>query len=265
MSFTLHQGTTPLIISIPHAGVEIPAAFAGLFRADWLARRDADWHIPALYGFARELGASVISARVSRSVIDLNRDPEGGSLYPGQATTGLCPVETFDGEPLYDGAGPDAAETARRVAEYFWPYHQALSAEIARVKAAHGFAVLYDAHSIRSRIPRLFAGELPHFNIGTHDGRACPPAMTAKVAEICAASGFSFVVNGRFKGGWITRHYGQPEARVYALQMELAMRGYMDEPEIPTPLNWPGAMKNPAPVAATLKQILEGLRHDPLG
>ncbi|WP_298284942.1 N-formylglutamate deformylase [Acidocella sp.] len=263
MSFTLHQGSAPLIVSIPHAGVEIPAEFAGRFRSDWLARRDADWHMPALYGFAKTLGASMICARVSRSVIDLNRDPAGGSLYPGQATTGLCPTETFDGAPLYVGDGPDEAETARRVARYFWPYHQALGAEIARVKARHGFAVLYDAHSIRSRIPRLFAGELPQFNIGTHDGRACPPGMAARVAGICAASGFSFVLNGRFKGGWITRHYGQPEARVYALQMELAMRGYMDEPEEPTPGNWPSALKNPAPVGAILQQILGDLVHEP--
>jgi formiminoglutamase len=262
MIFDLHQGDGPVIVSVPHAGVEIPEEFAGVFVSDWLAVRDADWYIPELYGFVRELGASVIAARVSRSVIDLNRDPSGVSLYPGQATTGLCPVETFDGAPLFMGPGPDEAEIVRRLGQYFWPYHAALEAEIVRVKALHGYAILYDAHSIRSRIPRLFDGELAQFNIGTNDGASCPAQMTARVEEVCAQSGFSHVVNGRFKGGWITRAYGKPERQVYALQMELAMRGYMVEPDEPAPDNWPTEMTNTVPIGATLYRILKGLCHD---
>lgn len=257
--YTLRQGKTPLILSIPHAGIEIPAEFSETFRSDWLARKDADWHLPALYSFAEALDATILAATVSRSVIDLNRDPSGASLYPGQATTGLCPVETFDGEPLYVGAPPDEAEIARRRALYFDPYHTALRAEIARVHALHGRVVLYDCHSIRSQIPRLFPGELPQFNIGTNDGKSCNPAVQAQVEQICAQSGYSYVVNGRFKGGWITRHYGDPAGNVQALQMELGCRGYMEEVLPTTPQNWPTNLKNPAPIQPILEQILKGL------
>ncbi|WP_298214923.1 N-formylglutamate deformylase [Acidocella sp.] len=257
--FSLRQGQAPLLLSIPHAGTEIPEELAGRFVSPWLARKDTDWHLPRLYAFAEALDATIIAARFSRSVIDLNRDPSGASLYPGQATTGLCPVESFDGEPLYRGPAPDAAEIARRRALWFTPYHAALRGEIARLRARHARIVLYDCHSIRSRIPRLFAGELPQFNIGTNDGKSCAPALAAGVRDICAASGFSFVVNGRFKGGWITRHYGDPARGVHAIQMELACRGYMDEPAGVTADNWPTPLKQPAPIQPVLEQILKGL------
>ncbi len=257
--FTLRRGAAPLILSMPHAGTEIPQEFAGVFVSDWLARKDADWHIPKLYAFAEALDATIIAATISRAVIDLNRDPSGASLYPGQATTGLCPTESFDGEPLYAAATPDDTETARRREHYFRPYHAALEGEIARLRAKHGNIVLYDCHSIRSHIPRLFPDDLPQFNIGTNGGASCAPNYQACVEEICARSGFSWVLNGRFKGGWITRHYGQPQNGVHAIQMELAMRGYMDEPVTPTPENWPTAFNSSAPILPVLKDILKGL------
>jgi N-formylglutamate deformylase len=256
--FTLRRGNAPLILSIPHAGTEIPEEFSGVFVSGWLARKDADWYLAELYAFAAELDATILTAKISRSVIDLNRDPSGVSLYPGQATTGLCPTETFDGENLYQGATPDDAEIARRREKYFAPYHAALTAEIARLRTLHERVVLYDCHSIRSHIPRLFPGELPQFNIGTNDNKACDPALTAQVAAVCAASGFSHVVNGRFKGGWITRHYGNPAGGVHAIQMELGCRGYMDEPAAPGPDNWPTPLLTPAPIAPVLQSILKG-------
>ncbi len=256
--FTLRRGHAPLILSIPHAGTEIPDEFLGVFVSDWLARKDADWHLPELYSFAEALDATIIGAKISRSVIDVNRDPSGVSLYPGQATTGLCPTETFDGEPLYKGAMPDEAEIARRRETYFAPYHAALRAEIDRLRSQHERVVLYDCHSIRSRIPRLFEGELPQFNIGTNDGKSCDPALQAHVSAVCAQSGFSYVVNGRFKGGWITRHYGAPEKGIHAIQMELGCRGYMDEPSPATEQNWPTPLKTPASIQPILEKILKG-------
>lgn len=257
--YTLHRGQSPLILSIPHAGTEIPEEFSECFVSDWLARKDADWHLPTLYAFAADLGATIVAARISRSVIDLNRDPSGVSLYPGQATTGLCPVETFDGEPLYAGTLPDEAEIDRRRALYFTPYHQALQAEIARIHSLHGRVVLYDCHSIRSRIPRFFEGELPQFNVGTNDGKSCTPLLQERVKDICARSGFSYIVNGRFKGGWITRHHANLARHIQTIQMELGCRGYMDEPSTPAVENWPTALKNPAPIQPILKQILQSL------
>ncbi len=257
--FSLRRGNAPLVLSIPHAGTEIPEALADVFVSGWLARKDADWWLRELYSFAEALDATIIAANISRSVIDLNRDPAGVSLYPGQATTGLCPTETFDGEPLYKAATPDEAEIARRRETYFMPYHNALRAEIERVHALHGRVVLYDCHSIRSHIPRLFAGELPQFNIGTNDGKSCDEVVQAHVQYACAESGFSYVVNGRFKGGWITRHYGEPARNIHAIQMELGCRGYMDEPLPVNETNWPTALKTPAPVQPVLETILKGL------
>ncbi|WP_176590307.1 N-formylglutamate deformylase [Sphingobium sp. EM0848] len=249
----IHRGDAPLVIAVPHAGTDLADVGEG-FRSPWLARRDVDWWVDRLYGFARDMGATLIQTRISRSVIDLNRDPSGASLYPGQATTELCPSMTFDGEPLYTDALPDEAEIARRRSRWFDPYHAALTEEMERLRARHPHVVLYDAHSIRSRIPRLFEGVLPQFNIGTNDGATCAPALSAAVEHICAASGRGHVLNGRFKGGWTTRHYGRPEQGVHAIQMELAMRGYLDEPDAPTEANWPPAF-DPAR-AAGLHPIL---------
>lgn len=248
-------GTAPLIVSIPHAGAEISDVYHESLRSLWLARKDADWWMPQLYGFAEALGATIIRTHISRTVIDVNRDPSGVSLYPGQATTGLCPVTTFDGEPLYlDGLSPDDIDARRLL--YFEPYQAALQSEIVRLRQSHSQVVLYDCHSIRSRIPRLFDGDLPHFNIGTNDGKSCDPGLARAVVEICeAADGFGHVVNGRFKGGYITRVYGVPADGVHAIQMELACRGYMHEPDAPDEANWPVLFD--ADYAAPIQAVLE--------
>jgi formiminoglutamase len=253
------QGTAPLIVSIPHAGTEIPESYQPELHSLWLARKDADWWLPQLYAFAEDLGATIIRTHISRTIIDVNRDPSGASLYPGQTTTGLCPTETFDGEPLYvDGASPE--DIAARREAYFVPYHAAITAEIARLKPRHKSIILYDCHSIRSEIPRLFQGTLPHFNIGTNDGKSCVGSVTKKVVSLCAADQkFSHVVNGRFKGGYITRHHGDPAQGVNAIQMELACRTYMAEPKSPTETNWPTPYDADyaAPAQRIIKSILE--------
>ena len=256
----VHRGEAPLIISFPHTGTEIPPDIEAQLVSPWLARKDADWWIHRLYGFARDLCATTVRTAISRSVIDVNRDPSGASLYPGQATTELCPTTTFDGERLYRGQNPDDLEIARRRDTWFAPYHAALDAEVARLRAAHGKVVLYEAHSIRSRIPRLFDGELPNFNLGTNSGASCAPELAAAVESACDASRFSSVTNGRFKGGWTTRHYGRPQDGVHAIQMELACRGYMDDPATPpTPQTWPSAYSDTqaAPMRAALTDVLK--------
>jgi formiminoglutamase len=238
----VHEGDQPLIVSFPHTGTEIPPDIERRLVSPWLARKDADWWIHELYAFAHELGATTVRTAMSRTVIDVNRDPSGASLYPGLATTELCPTTTFDGEPLYRDGGPDAAEIGERTALWFAPYHAELERQIERLRARHGAVVLYDAHSIRSAIPRLFEGRLPHFNIGTNSGASCAPALAAAVDCACEVSPFERVLNGRFKGGWTTRRYGRPEAGVHAIQMELACRAYLDEPpgEV-EPAAWPPA------------------------
>ncbi|HTC52942.1 MAG TPA: N-formylglutamate deformylase [Steroidobacteraceae bacterium] len=226
------EGDSPLLLSIPHSGTDIPEHLKPGLVSPFLARCDTDWWVERLYDFGMSLGASVVRTTLSRTVIDVNRDPTGRSLYPGQATTGLCPVTTFDGAALYaPGEEPHDAAIAARIRDYFLPYHAALSAQLSRLKARHGAIVLYDCHAIRSRVPRLFQGELPQFNLGTHNGGSCDPRLRESVARVCAASGHSHVVDGRFKGGYITRHYGRPATHIHALQMELACRGYLHEPE----------------------------------
>lgn len=252
----VHRGRAPLVVAFPHGGSDL-AGLDARFVSPWLAQRDADWWIAELYAFACDMGATTIATTVSRSVIDCNRDPSGASLYPGQATTELVPTTTFDGDPLYRDAVPDADEIAARRATWFDPYHAALAGEIARLRADHPRVVLYDAHSIRSRIARLFEGELPQFNIGTNSGASCAPELEAAIAGVCAASGLGHVVNGRFKGGWTTRHYGRPETGVHAVQMELAMRGYLAEPECLDPATWPAPL-DPSPlIAPILHKVLE--------
>ncbi len=223
-------GSTPLVISMPHVGREIPAGVAARMTPHALAVPDTDWHVEQLYGFARASGAAWLEPRLSRYVVDLNRPPDDAALYAGQVSTGLCPRESFDGEPLYRDAGPAAAEVAERRREYWEPYHQALASLLAAARARHGYAVLLDAHSIRSQVPRLFPGRLPDVNLGTNDGRSCDPTLAAAVVAVLAAqSDFSHVLDGRFKGGYITRHYGRPADGVHALQIELAQSAYMDE------------------------------------
>jgi len=251
----VHRGAAPLVVAFPHGGTGL-AGLDDAFVSPWRARLDTDWWVEDLYAFVRDLGATTVTTGISRSVIDMNRDPSGASLYPGQATTELCPTTTFDGDPLYRGATPDADEIARRKRTFFEPYHAALAAEIERLRALHGRVVLYDAHSIRSHVPRLFDGELRQFNIGTNAGATCTPELEAAVAAICAASGRSHVVNGRFRGGWTTRHYGRPERGVHAIQMELAMRGYMAEPAMLDETSWPSPLDSVPAILPTLRRVI---------
>ena len=248
----VQRGAAPLVIAFPHGGNHL-AGLDEQFVSPWHALIDTDWWIADLYAFAADLGATLVATDISRSVIDMNRDPSGASLYPGQATTELCPTTTFDGDPLYRFGEPDEAEITQRLNLYHRPYHDALGAEIDRLKAVHGRVVLYDAHSIRSHVPRLFDGELPQFNIGTNGGATCAPELETAVANICAASGHGHVVNGRFKGGWTTRYYGRPDEGIHSIQMELAQRGYMAEPDAITPANWPSPL-DPDPA---LRPVLE--------
>jgi N-formylglutamate deformylase len=256
----VRPGSAPLVMCMPHTGTEIPAELAGRYASLWRARRDTDWWIDRLYGFAAALGATLVRTGISRAVIDPNRDPSGASLYPGQATTELCPTTTFDGEPLYaPGGAPDAAEIGARTARYFEPYHHAIEAQLARLRAVHPVVVLYDCHSIRSRVPRLFEGLLPNFNLGTFSGASCAPELAAAIEAACSVSGFSRVTNGRFKGGYTTRHYGRPATGVHAVQMELACRGYLREPigEVDED-NWPAPWEDSfaAPLQTVLRDVL---------
>ncbi|MGI3170412.1 N-formylglutamate deformylase [Pseudooceanicola sp. C21-150M6] len=231
MSFLeITRGESPLVLGLPHTGTELPEDVAAGLNDTGRAIADTDWHIHELYaGLAK--GVTTVRTRIHRYAIDVNRDPSGASLYPGQNTTGLCPLTDFDGRPLYmDGHEPDEKEIERRRLAYHAPYHAALEAELARVKAIHGYAVLYDCHSIRSVIPFLFDGTLPDFNIGTNMGQTCAPEIESAVQDICAnAEGFTSTLNGRFKGGWTTRHYGRPTDGLHAIQMELAQSTYMHE------------------------------------
>jgi formiminoglutamase len=258
---TVKRGSAPLIVSIPHTGIDL-AEFEQAFVDPWLARKDTDWRIEALYDFVEPLGATVVRTRLSRSIIDVNRDPSGASLYPGQATTELCPTTTFDGEPLYRVArAPDAAQIDERRRLFFDPYHAALNGEIARLREKFKRVALFDAHSIRSRIPRLFEGELPMFNLGTNSGLSCNPSLREAVRAVLEESGESAVIDGRFKGGWITRAHGHPERGGEALQMELACRSYMSEPERPAPDNWPTPIDEARArtTRETLKRVLEAI------
>ncbi len=232
--FTLAKGRAPLLVSLPHDGTALPDAIAA--RATSAGKRvpDTDWHVGKLYDFARELGASVITPRWSRFVADLNRDPNGHALYPGRSETALVPVTTFAGEPIYaPGDEPGAQESALRRELYWEPYHQALQDELKRMRGLHPRVVLWDGHSIKSRVPMFFDGQLPDFNLGTAAGASCSrglqDALTAVLQGRADGDTYSHVVNGRFKGGYITRHYGRPETGIEAVQLELAQYTYMDE------------------------------------
>ncbi|CAN7727025.1 MULTISPECIES: N-formylglutamate deformylase [Duganella] len=231
MDYQFKAGSIPLLVSMPHVGTDIPDEVAACMTPAATDKQDTDWHLVRLYEFLGEMGASTLSARWSRYAIDLNRPPENTNLYPGQDTTGLCPVDTFHREPLYlDGRTPDEAEVRRRLAAYWKPYHDQLRAELDRLLALHGRVVLWDAHSIASIVPRFFEGKLPDLNFGTADGTSCAQGLSdAIVSRALAQERFSVAVNGRFKGGHITRHYGRPAANVHAIQLEMCQSTYMDE------------------------------------
>lgn len=228
--FAFHRGDTPLLISVPHDGRLLPDDIEATMTPAARGLPDTDWHVAELYGFVRELGASLLTANYSRYVVDLNRPDTDGALYEGQVSTGLCPLETFAGEPIYaHGSGMDDDARAQRIDRYWRPYHEQVSATLSELAARHGYALLWDAHSIASSVPRLFDGRLPALNLGSNGGKSCPAAVEQAVVAVARQSPFSSVVNGRFTGGYITRRYGEPGRRRYALQLEIAQRCYMDE------------------------------------
>jgi len=229
--FHLHQGTAPLLVSLPHDGSAIPDALAARMTPEARRAPDTDWHVSRLYAFARELGASILEPHHSRYVIDLNRPPDDVSLYPGQNTTGLCPIVRFSGDPVYlPGEEPTPDEIDVRIATYWRPYHDALRGELERLRAEHGRALLWEGHSIRGECPFLFDGRLPDLNVGTASGSSCAPERQARIeAALAAQTDCDWVLNGRFKGGFITRHYGDPANGIDAVQLEIAQRIYMHE------------------------------------
>jgi N-formylglutamate deformylase len=230
-AFELMRGTTPLLVSVPHDGRQVPEAIEQRLTAEARRLPDTDWHVRTLYDFAHALGATTLFATQSRYVVDVNRDPSGADLYPGASNTEICPISTFDFEPVYcDGMQPSAAEIGERIERWFSPYHACLEAELAELRERHGVAVLFDAHSIRSRVPRFFEGTLPDLNLGTAGGASAGAELAERVHRVLRdAQGFSSVRDGRFRGGYVTRHYGRPERGVHALQLELAQHTYMDE------------------------------------
>jgi len=249
-------GDGPVILGQPHGGTWLPEEIVARLNPTGRALADADWHIGRLYD-GLVPGATVVRATFHRYAIDANRDPSGASLYPGQNTTGLCPVTDFDGQPIWrEGQEPTAEEVEARRLAFHAPYHAALAAEVARVRARRGIAIVYDCHSIRSRIPFLFDGVLPDLNIGTNGGETCAPAIEAAVARICAgAGGYTHVLNGRFRGGWTTRHYGRPETGVHAIQMEIAQSAYLKEEAPP----WSYDTRKADRLRRWLKHILDAV------
>ena len=229
--FQLHQGTAPLLISLPHDGSAIPEVLSARMTPEAQRAPDTDWHVSRLYAFARELGASILAPNHSRYVIDLNRPPDDVSLYPGQNTTGLCPIVRFSGDPVYlPGEEPTPDEIDVRIETYWRPYHDALRGELDRLRAQHARVLLWEGHSIRGECPFLFDGRLPDLNLGTASGTSCAPERQARIgAALHAQTGYDWVLNGRFKGGFITRHYGDPANGIDAVQLEIAQRIYMDE------------------------------------
>jgi N-formylglutamate deformylase len=228
-AYLLRRGNSGLMVSMPHVGTHIPPDIAGRLTPAALQVADTDWHLPLVYDL-ENLDATILVATHSRLVIDLNRPPDDRNLYPGRDTTGLIPVDTFHKEPVYLGALPDEAETAARRDAYWLPYHQALEAELARLRQMHSRVVLWDAHSIASELPRFFSGRLTDLNFGTADGSSCDPELTeAILAPVRGQQDYTWVLNGRFKGGYITRRFGEPARGVHALQLEMTQVIYMDE------------------------------------
>ena len=251
--FSLHRGTRPLLVSLPHDGTRVPDAIARRLTASARRVPDTDWHVARLYAFARELGASILVPTHSRYVVDLNRSEDDTSLYPGQNTTGLCPVHQFDGSAVYlEGQLPSPDEVRQRVDAYWRPYHEALAGEVERLRQAHGRVVLWEGHSIRGELPWLFPGHLPDLNLGTASGASCSPGLAERLARVLAQQDdYGWVANGRFKGGHITRHYGRPELGVDAVQLEIAQRCYMDE----TDFEW--VPERAARLQPVLRHLLE--------
>ncbi len=251
---TVIEGSSPIILAQPHSGTWVPVEILERLAPEARGLPDTDWHIPQLYdGLGPD--ATIVRAEFNRYVIDANRPPDGASLYPGQNGTGLVPLVDFEGRPIWQ-VEPDEAEIARRLATFHGPYHAALGAQIARVRAQHGVAILYDCHSIRSVLPFLFEGRLPDLNIGTNSGEACAPELARAAMRACARDeGFSAVLDGRFKGGWTTRHYGRPSERVHAIQMEIVQDCYLESEAPPFAFSPAKAARLRAVLAEVLGQL----------
>lgn len=229
-TYRLHRGRSPLLISVPHAGTEVPKEIMSRLSAAGRTLGDTDWQVDRLYDFAADLGVSLLVATHSRYVTDLNRPPDGAPLYPGADETGLCPTTNFDWQPLYEeGQGLQPGEQQTRLEKFWRPYHDTLKAELQRLRSKYNHAILWDAHSIRSRVPRFFDGRLPDYNIGTGGGKSADPALGRSLLNLAGELGLEAVLDQRFKGGYITRHYGNPAAGIHALQLELSWRNYMAE------------------------------------
>jgi N-formylglutamate deformylase len=252
--YTLHRGRLPLVVSLPHVGIELPDDQRWRYVERAFELEDTDWHLEKLYGFVRELGVSLIVPRYSRYLIDLNRPFEDVPMYPGMNNTGLCPTRFFSGDPLYrDGSAPDPTEIARRIQSYWEPYHDALRAELDRLRGMHGHAILFDGHSIQSEVPWLFEGKLPDLNLGTAGGASCAASLRSALAQVLASQGgFTQVVDGRFKGGHTSRHYGDPDHGVHAIQLEMCWSCYMQET---APYRW--EPERARPVQPILRQLIE--------
>ena len=252
--YFFHRGSQPLLISVPHAGTLIPDSLSRTLTPEALALPDTDWYVDQLYAFAEGMGASIVRATYSRYVVDLNRSPDSSPLYANAATSPVCPTHTFAGQSLYQhGTGPGAAEIAERIENYWHPYHQCIAEELWRIRSEHGYALLWDAHSILSQVPALFDGELPAFNLGTRDDASCPREVSESLLRtILSENKYLAVLNGRFKGGYITLAYGRPVDRVFAVQLELAQRTYMDEAGM-----GPYDARQASAVIPTLQRLLE--------
>jgi N-formylglutamate amidohydrolase len=227
--FRFQPGELPLLVSVPHDGRELPDDMRARMTDVGLSIPDTDWHVAKLYEFAVDMGANILVANYSRYVVDLNRPADDAALYPGQVATGLCPLQTFAGESIYRFGGVDDSEKAVRIEKYWRPYHTHIHDTLDALRKEHGFALLWDAHSIPSVVPRLFDGELPELNLGSNNGGSCEQSIEEAVAAVATASSHSTAINGRFTGGYITRHYGDPQDGIHALQLEIAQRAYMDE------------------------------------
>ena len=231
--FDFRKGNIPLLISIPHDGRLLAPGQAGRMSEAGRALPDTDWHVRELYSFVAEVGASVIAANYSRYVVDLNRPASDEALYENRLATGVCPRKTFAEQDIYKGGqSPDGDERTERIHDYWQPYHDKIAATLVELREQFGYALLWDAHSIASRVPSLFEGVLPDLNIGTNDGRSCAPHIATAVSSVAEASSYSAVTNGRFRGGYITRHYGMPGEGIHALQLELARHNYMNEKKL---------------------------------
>ncbi len=256
----VEKGSSPLLINCPHVGVFVPEKIMAHLSDAAALLPDTDWKIDELYLFARVLGAGLMTATHSRYVVDLNRPPDDGVLYESGGS-GLVPLQTFEGKSVYQpGQAPSASEIANRVDRYWAPYHALLRTELGRLRRIFGWAILLDAHSIVGRLPLLFEGQLPDLNLGTNDGASVPADLESGAFEILTRSAYPAVLNQRFKGGFITRHYGQPETGIYALQLEMSQRVYMSG----TPSKFDAKLAAAVqPLLRKLVELLLRFRHSP--